>query len=87
MSALARQNDQAARRLSAKRVRAAGRSRRANEGTVTEMALSLSRDARRVSGGEVECARVAAPEGIRVRRVRAVEPARVAPAAFAARRA
>jgi hypothetical protein len=46
MSALARQTDQAARRLTAERVRAAGRFRRAEAGSLTEMARSLLRDAR-----------------------------------------
>jgi hypothetical protein len=46
MSSLAPNNDHAARRLAAQRVRTAARSRRADEGTVTEMARLLLRDAR-----------------------------------------
>jgi hypothetical protein len=46
MSALARHQDHAARRLTTQRVRAARRSRRADAGAVTEIARSLLRDAR-----------------------------------------
>ena len=46
MSSLALSTDHAARRLAAQRVRSAARSRRADEGTVTEMARLLLRDAR-----------------------------------------
>lgn len=47
MSALIRQSENAARRPGVQRVRAvaAGRTRRAEEGTVTEMARSLLREA------------------------------------------
>jgi hypothetical protein len=53
MSSLARQTDRAALRLAARRS-AAGRSRRADDGALTEMARSLLRDARdsRVASGE-----------------------------------
>jgi hypothetical protein len=46
MSSLAPNSDQATRRLTAQRVRAAGRSRRADAGTLTELARLLLRDAR-----------------------------------------
>jgi hypothetical protein len=46
MSSPAPSTDHAARRLAAQRVRTAARSRRADEGTVTEMARLLLRDAR-----------------------------------------
>ncbi|MCW3018178.1 MAG: hypothetical protein JWN10_486 [Solirubrobacterales bacterium] len=54
MSALARHGDQAARRRKrpAERVRAAGRLRRANAGTLTEMTRSLLHDAREVGAAE-----------------------------------
>ncbi len=46
MSSLTRYSDQPARRLTTQSARAAARSRRADEGTVTEMARLLLRDAR-----------------------------------------
>jgi hypothetical protein len=54
MSALARHRDQAARRRKppAERLRAAGRLRRANAGTITEMTRSLLYDAREVAAAE-----------------------------------
>ncbi|HTC73230.1 MAG TPA: hypothetical protein VK655_10100 [Solirubrobacteraceae bacterium] len=55
MSALARHDDQAARRPNdrpAERVRADGRLRRANAGTLTEMTRSLLDDAREVRVAE-----------------------------------
>ncbi|HTU78883.1 MAG TPA: hypothetical protein VMF09_09015 [Solirubrobacteraceae bacterium] len=54
MSAQARPGDQAARRLAVARVRAAGRSRRAGAGAVTELARLLLRDARE-AGGAAGC--------------------------------
>jgi hypothetical protein len=55
MSSLAPNNDHAARRLAAQRVRTAARTRRADEGTVTEMARLLLRDAREAhpAGGRI----------------------------------
>jgi hypothetical protein len=52
MSALALWSDRAALCLAA-RQSAAGRSRRADDGVLTEMARSLLRDAREAGGGEV----------------------------------
>ncbi len=52
MSSLAPHSDQAARRLPAQRVRAATRARRADAGTVTEMARLLLRDAREAHTAE-----------------------------------
>jgi hypothetical protein len=54
MSTLARHGDQAARRHKPRpeRVRAAGRLRRANAGTMTEMTRSLLHDAREVGAAE-----------------------------------
>jgi hypothetical protein len=48
MSALAAQTERAARRLAGRR--AAGRSRRADEGAVTELARALLRDAHQLDG-------------------------------------
>jgi len=68
MSALARPREQAARLLTAERVRAgersrsAGRARRADAGTLTEMTRSLLRDARVVRSAE---ARRLTPRGDR----------------------
>jgi hypothetical protein len=45
MSAMTRHSDRAAGRLPAQRTRLAGRARRAEAGTVTEMARSLLREA------------------------------------------
>jgi hypothetical protein len=45
MSPLTQHGERVTRRLAAQRVRAAGRSRRADAGTVAEMARSLIRDA------------------------------------------
>jgi hypothetical protein len=88
MSALTRHEDQAARRLTAQRVRAAGRSRRADAGTVTEIARSLLRDARQADGAEAR-RRPGPPEwvGIAVRDERAGARKRLTPGAFAAPRA
>jgi hypothetical protein len=66
MSALARQGDRAAPRLLARRS-AAGRSRRADDGALTEMARSLLRDARESRGVEGEWA--VAPSGSSASRV------------------
>jgi hypothetical protein len=60
MSSLVRQSDQATRRRATQRVRAAGRSRRADAGAVTEMTRSLLRDAREADGAEVPCRQDAA---------------------------
>jgi hypothetical protein len=64
MSALARQSDHAALRLAARRS-AAGRSRRAHDGALTEMARSLLRDAGESRGAKGEPGRGA----IRLERV------------------
>jgi hypothetical protein len=52
MSSRATNDDHAARRLAAQRVGIAGRSRRADAGTVTEMARLLLRDAREAHTAE-----------------------------------
>jgi hypothetical protein len=57
MSSLARHSDQGTRRRATQHVRAAGRSRRADAGAVTEMARSLLRDAREADGAEARCRR------------------------------
>jgi hypothetical protein len=69
MSALAMDNQMGP---AASRVRAAGRSRRAEEGHVTEMARLLIRDARQAGGGQAEAGQVATERPhIGVRRWRA----------------
>jgi hypothetical protein len=65
MSSLAREADQARRRLTAQRVRAAGRSRRADAGAVTEMTRLLLRDAREADGAEARCGRGGTARGVR----------------------
>jgi hypothetical protein len=55
MSSPVRHSDQATRRHAAQHVRAAGRSRRADAGAVTEMARSLLRDARAADTAEARC--------------------------------
>jgi hypothetical protein len=52
MSAMARPTERAARCFAAKRLRADGRLRHADAGTVTEMARSLLREARETADGE-----------------------------------
>jgi hypothetical protein len=52
MSSPAPNHDHTARRLTAQRARTAGRSRRADAGTVTEMARVLLRDAREAHTAE-----------------------------------
>jgi hypothetical protein len=47
MSALAQHPDRAARNRAAERARVAGRSRRSDAGSVTELAIALLRDARK----------------------------------------
>ncbi|HEX4436393.1 MAG TPA: hypothetical protein VH061_06305 [Solirubrobacteraceae bacterium] len=71
------------------RVRAAGRSRRAEEGHVTEMARLLIRDAREAGGGQAEAGQTAAERPhIGVRRRRAASGAgRLTSRPLAARRA
>jgi hypothetical protein len=72
MSALERHGDQVAMHLTAERVRAAGRSRRADDGSLTEMARSLLREA-----GESDAARAAeraGPAGARPRDGRRTGP-------------
>jgi hypothetical protein len=59
MSAAVRESDLAALPLAVRRS-AAGRSRRADDGALTEMARSLLRDARESRGGEGEWVRGAA---------------------------
>jgi hypothetical protein len=88
MSTLVGHSDQAPRRLTAERVRAAGRSRRADAGTLTEMARALLRDAREVGVGEARCDQgAAACAEIAVRDECAAARGRLTPRAFAARRA
>jgi hypothetical protein len=85
MSALARHEDQAARRLTAQRVRTAGRSRRADAGTVTEIARSLLRDAREAGAAEPRGrSGAAAWAGIAVRDERARARERLTLGVFAA---
>jgi hypothetical protein len=55
MNSLIRHGDQGAPRLVGQSARATGRSRRADEGAVTEMARSLLRDAREAAGAEAGC--------------------------------
>ncbi|HSZ04884.1 MAG TPA: hypothetical protein VK778_06745 [Solirubrobacteraceae bacterium] len=57
MSPPAGHSEQVTRRHAAQRVRAAGRSRRADAGAVTEMARSLLRDARAADTAEERCRR------------------------------
>jgi hypothetical protein len=71
MSAVARQCDHASLRLAARRS-AAARSRRADDGALTEMARSLLRDARESRFAEGERGRGAA----RLERMRAPAPGR-----------
>jgi hypothetical protein len=76
-------------RPAASRVRAAGRSRRAEQGHVTEMARLLIRDARETGGDQAEAGRIAVERplaGIRRRRV-ASGAGRFTPRPLAARRA
>jgi hypothetical protein len=88
MSSLARHSDQVTRRLAVQRVRAAGRSRRADAGTVTEMTRSLLRDAREVDTGEARCRQGgAAWADSVVRRELAGANGRLTSRALAARRA
>jgi hypothetical protein len=88
MSSLSAQADQARRRITAQRVGAAGRSRRADAGTVTEMARSLLRDAREAGSAEVRCRQTAGVRAERiVRRAPVAAPARLTARPFAARRA
>jgi hypothetical protein len=88
MSALVGHADQAARRLTAERVLAAGRSRRADAGTLTEMTRALLRDAREVGAAEARCRQgAAACAEIAVRDERTAVRGRLTPRAFAARRA
>jgi hypothetical protein len=76
-------------RPAASRVRAAGRSRRAEQGHVTEMARLLIRDARQAGGGHAEAGQIATEHPpIRVRRRRVASGAgRLTPRPLAARRA
>jgi hypothetical protein len=64
MSSLTGHSDQLTRRLAAQRLLSAERSRRADAGTVTEMARSLLRDARDADTAEGRSRRggVASPE-------------------------
>jgi hypothetical protein len=62
MSAPARHSDQAVRSLAADRLIAAGRARRAEAGSVTEMARSLLRDAREAGEREARQREVGARE-------------------------
>jgi hypothetical protein len=88
MSSLVQHSDQATRRLAAEHVRAAGRSRRADAGAVTEMARSLLRDAHASDDAEVRCRRGGAARAERaVRREPASANGRLSSRPFAARRA
>ncbi len=94
MSAVARHGDQAARRLAVQRVRVAGRARRADQGTVTEMARSLLRDARQADTAEARPCQSAAARAQRtartdraVRRELAGAPGRLSSRPLAAPRA
>ena len=88
MSSLARHSDQATRRHAAQRVRAAGRSRRADAGAVTEMARSLLRDARAADSAVSQCGRGDTARAERaVRRELAGANGRLSSRPFAARRA
>jgi len=90
MSSLTRHSDQGAPapRLAPQRVRAAGRSRRADEGTVTEMARSLLRDAREAASAEAGCSPGEATWQARmVRRELAGSRRRLSSRPFAIRRA
>jgi hypothetical protein len=73
MSAMRRRCDQTVSRSAAKRTHVEGRLRRADAGTVTEMARSLLRDARETGGGETRRYNDAAWLD-RVEPVQAVEP-------------
>jgi hypothetical protein len=78
-------SDQATRRRATQRVRAAGRSRRADAGAVAEMARSLLRDAREADGAEVRCRRDGAVRAERaVRRELTGAPARLSSRQIAA---
>ena len=61
MSTVTPNSDQLARRRAAERARAVGRARRADAGSVTEIARSLLRDAR--EAGEAPPRRGAGPAG------------------------
>ncbi|MGA2452278.1 MAG: hypothetical protein ABSG93_02070 [Solirubrobacteraceae bacterium] len=88
MSSLATYSDQATRRLAAQRVRTAGRSRRADAGTVTEMARLLLRDAREAHTAEARPRQGAAARAERaVRHELAGASGRLSSRPFAARRA
>jgi hypothetical protein len=97
MSSLMPYSDQATRRLAAQRVRTAARTRRADAGTVTELARVLLRDARAAHPAETrpDEARprqgAAAPRGGRadraVRRELAGASGRLSSRSLAARRA
>jgi hypothetical protein len=93
MSAPVADAEQAVRRLTAERVRAAGRSprvagrsRRADAGALTEMTRALLRDAREVGAAEARCRQgAAACAQSAVRDERAPSRGRLTPRAFAAR--
>jgi len=88
MSVPARQSDQAAGHTV--RLRADGRLRRAEDGTVTELARLLARDARQAAAAEAESGRrpgSARPAGARVRPGRTGRPLRLTPRPLAAGRA
>jgi hypothetical protein len=88
MSSLAPNHDHAARRLTAQRVRTAGRSRRADAGTVTEMARLLLRDAREAHTAEARARQGADAGAVRAaRRELASASGRLSSRPLAARRA
>jgi|HubBroStandDraft_3_1064219.scaffolds.fasta_scaffold50421_1 hypothetical protein len=88
MSSLAPNNDHAARRLAAQRVGIAGRSRRADAGTVTEMARLLLRDAREAHTAEARTRGAADAGAVRAaRRELASASGRLSSRPLAARRA
>jgi hypothetical protein len=88
MSSLTPNNDHAARRLAEQRVRTAARSRRADAGTVTEMARLLLRDAREAHPAEARTRQgPAAGVEYAVRRELAGASGRLSSRPLAARRA
>jgi hypothetical protein len=87
MSSLMTHSDRGAPPLAAQRLRAAGRSRRADAGALTEMTRALLRDARDdATGGSPRRGAVASAERAARRELAGTSP-RLSPRPFAARRA
>jgi|HubBroStandDraft_6_1064221.scaffolds.fasta_scaffold249233_2 hypothetical protein len=88
MSSLMTHSDRGAPPLAAQRLRAAGRSRRADAGALTEMTRALLRDARddATGGGSPRRGAVASAERAARRELAGTCP-RLSPRPFAARRA